>query len=265
MSRILLTGAAGNLGIVLREKLKRWEATVRLSDIAAMAPACDGEEVVQCDLAHSEAVHELVKDCDAIIHLGGISTENTFDNILDSNIRGTYHIYEAARKQGVKRILFASSNHVIGFHKRETCLDSEASMRPDSIYGVSKGFGELLARYYFDKFGLETVSVRIGSSFASPRDRRMLATWLSFDDLGELVKQVFLVDRVGYTVVYGVSDNPEKWWDNRLSSYIGWHPKDSSEQFAADPMFSKANDPNDASVKFQGGAFAAAGHFEDDD
>ena len=264
MSRILITGAAGNLGKVLRTSLAGKYDTLRLSDVGDMDPAGPGEEVVKCDLANARAVQALVDGCDAIIHLGGMSVENTFDVILEANIRGTYNIYEAARKQGVRRILFASSNHAIGFHTRETQLDARSEMRPDSMYGVSKGFGELLARYYFDKYGIETASVRIGSCFEKPRDRRMMATWLSFRDFAALVECVIDADRVGYSVVYGASDNAEKWWDNRLAGHIGWVPQDSSQQFRDEPAVAGTeNAPTDPAVMFQGGAFAAAGHFED--
>lgn len=264
MTTVLLTGAAGNLGKVLRAKLAGEYDLLRLSDLAPVDPAAGpGEEVVQCDLADAAAVMDLARGCDAILHFGGMSVENTFEVILQANIRGTYNIYEAARKNGVRRVVFASSNHVIGFHTRETLLDAEAPMRPDSLYGVSKGFGELLARYYFDKFGVETVNIRIGSSFPRPKDRRMLATWLSFDDLAALVRRSVAADRVGCAVVYGVSDNPERWWDNRLTAYLGWQPRDSSAPFYDDPEFAAPNDWNDPAVRFQGGGFAAAGHFED--
>lgn len=264
MKRILLTGAGGNLGRVLRTKLAGWVDVLRLSDIAEMADAEAGEELQQCDLADFDSVMDLVAGCDGIIHLGGLSTENTFANILSANIEGTYNIYEAARRQGVNRILFASSNHTIGFHERETLLDADSPMRPDSLYGVSKGFGELLARYYFDKFGIETANVRIGSSFEKPLDRRMLATWLSFDDLAELIKRVFATDRLGCPVIYGVSANKEVWWDNSKVAYIGWQPQDSSAQFEAEEYLQQqAQDPSHRSVRYQGGGFAAAPHFED--
>lgn len=264
MNRILLTGAAGMLGQVLRESLNGYCDILRVSDIADLGVATNGEEVIQCDLSDISSVMDLVDGCHAIIHLGGVSTENTFASILNSNIQGTYNIYEAARQKGVSRILFASSNHTIGFHDRETRLDSNSAMRPDSLYGVSKCFGENLARYYYDKFKIETACVRIGSSFPKPRNRRMLATWLSFNDLTSLTKRIFEVDRIGYAVVYGVSDNPEKWWDNHLTTYIGWSPQDSSAHFEEDEeLITEIVDPFDPAIQFQGGPFAAFGHFED--
>jgi uronate dehydrogenase len=160
MKRLLITGAAGNLGKILRDGLKDYAEILRLSDISDMGEAGPGEEVVKCDLSDRAAVHELVRDCDGIVHLGGISVEAAFDDILQANFLGTYNIYEAARKHGVKRVMFASSNHTIGFHKRTELLDDKSTHRPDSIYGVSKCYGEALASYYYDKFDVETVSVR---------------------------------------------------------------------------------------------------------
>lgn len=264
MQRILLTGAGGNLGKMLREKCAEIAPILRLSDISEMDVAQAGEEVVTCDLADADAVFDMVEGCDMILHFGGISSENTFASILEGNIKGVYNLYEAARKHGVTRIVFASSNHVIGFHERETRLDATADMRPDSMYGVSKGFGELMGQYYFDKFGIETVCLRIGSSFEKPRNRRMLATWLSFDDLAGLVQCCVKADRTGFAVVYGASDNSQSWWDNRMVAHLGWHPKDSADAFADDPdLVGEANDPNDPAIRFQGGGFAGAGHFED--
>ncbi|NQZ33566.1 MAG: NAD(P)-dependent oxidoreductase [Oceanospirillaceae bacterium] len=264
MKRVLLTGAAGNLGKVVRVKLAGWADVMRLSDLNEITDAKAGEEVQCCDLGDKEAVMKLVEGCDGIIHLGGVSTENTFDSILNGNIVGTYNLYEAARKHGVKRILFASSNHTIGFHERDVTLDADSVMRPDCLYGVSKCYGEMLASLYYDKFGIETARVRIGSCFEKPLDRRMLATWLSADDFVSLTKRIFDCDRLGCPVIYAVSANNELWWDNTKVRYLGWEPKDSSAAFADEPYLQgRAADANDPAVRYQGGSFASAGHFED--
>jgi uronate dehydrogenase len=264
MKRLLITGAAGNLGRLARARLGHLAEIVRLTDIGPMESAAADEEVMVCDLSDFEAVHDVVHGCDGIVHLGGMSVENTFETILDANLRGLYHVYEAARKAGVSRIVFASSNHTIGFHSRETRLDAHAPLRPDSLYGVSKCFGEAMARLYYDKFGLETAIVRIGSCFPEPRNPRMLATWLSPDDFVSLIERVFAVPRLGCPIIYGASDNEERWWDNRDVAYLGWKPKDNAEKFrhkfSADELRESGEDP---AVKFQGGGFAAAGHFED--
>lgn len=264
MNRLLLTGAAGGLGTMLRQKLAGYVPNLRVSDIADLGPAGPGEEVVQCDLADRQAVHDLVAGCDGIIHLGGISNEKPFDAILEANFLGTYNVFEASRKHGGPRIIFASSNHAIGFHTRETALDGASAMRPDSIYGLSKCYGELLGSLYFDKFGVENVAVRIGSCFPKPTNRRAMATWLSYDDFTRLIKAIFNAERVAHTMVYGASANREQWWDNRHAAFLGWVPQDSAEDYraeveAAHPL----QDANHPEVKFQGGGFAASGHFED--
>jgi len=263
-NRLLLTGAAGGLGKVLRERLRPYANVLRLSDIADMAAAKDASEEVQpCDLSDKQAVHQLVEGVDAILHFGGVSVERSFEEVLGANICGIFHIYEAARRHGVKRVIFASSNHVIGFHKQDEHLDAHSPRRPDSYYGLSKSYGEDMASFYFDRYGIETVSIRIGSSFPEPQNRRMMHTWLSFDDLTQLLERALYTPGVGHTVVYGMSDNLGVWWDNRYAAHLGFAPKDSSEVFRdkveAQPM-PAADDP--ARV-YQGGAFCAAGPFGD--
>jgi uronate dehydrogenase len=256
--RLLLTGAAGGLGKVLRERIKPWADVVVLSDIADMGEAGEGEEIVQCDLADKAAVMRMMEGVEAVLHFGGISTENTFDNIMQANILGTANIYEAAHKQGVKRIIFASSNHTVGFYRNTDYIDATAPTRPDSFYGVSKCFGEQLASYYYDRTGLETVSLRIGSSFPEPKDRRMMVTWLSYDDLVEALHRSLFATRVGYTILFGMSNNDVAWWDNSKASHLGYKPKDSSAQF--DDKFPDSGEYPDrnASVTYHGGAFALA-------
>lgn len=264
MKRLLITGAAGNLGKICREGLKGYADVIRLSDISPMDPAGPNEEVVPCDLSDRAAVIELTKDVDGIIHLGGISIEAAFDDLLSANLAGTYNLYEAARQNGVGRIMFASSNHAIGFHERTTRLDEKSPQRPDSLYGVTKCYGEAMASYYYDKFDVETVSLRIGSCFEKPLDRRMLSTWMSPGDFISLMKAIFIAPQTGHLVMYGVSDNKSKWWSNDHAEFLGWKPKDSSEQFRAE--IEAAFPPEDRHEKatiYQGGGFAARGHFED--
>jgi uronate dehydrogenase len=262
LGRLLLTGAAGGLGKVLRERLKRHAAVLRLSDIAPMAPAAGSEEVVPCDLADKAAVDALVQGCDAVVHLGGVSVERPFEEILGPNIQGVFHLYEGARRHGVRRVVFASSNHVIGFHRQGERLDAASPRRPDGYYGLSKSFGEDLSRFYFDRYGIETACLRIGSSFPAPKDRRMLKTWLSYDDLAELVRCCLFTPRLGHAIVYGMSANREVWWDNGQVAHLGWVPRDSSEPFRAEVEAQPALDPSDPAAQYQGGAFVKAGPFE---
>jgi len=262
--RLLLTGAAGGLGQILREALQAHANIVRVSDISTMTPAAGAhEEVIPCDLADKAGVLALASEVDAIVHLGGISTERAFEEILEANIRGTFHIYEAARKQGIKRVIFASSNHVTGFYPQEETVDAHSPRRPDCYYGLSKSYGEDLATFYFHRYGIETVSLRIGSSFPEPRNLRMLSTWLSYADLAHLVERALLAADVGHTVVYGVSANRDLWWDNRYAAHLGFAPKDSSEQFRAKMEQVGGNGKSDAGAGLQGGAFTQAGPFGD--
>jgi uronate dehydrogenase len=262
--RLLLTGAAGGLGRVLRPRLAAYCDTLRVSDIAELGPAAEHEEVRPAALQDKAAVLSLLEGVDAVVHLGGVSTEHAFETILPANIVGTYHVYEGARIHGVRRVVFASSNHVTGFYSQRETIDATRPMRPDSYYGLSKAFGENLAQFYWDRHGIETVSVRIGSSFPQPKDRRMLATWLSYDDLERLVVAALTAPTVGHSVVYGMSDNPLTWWDNTPARHIGYRPQDSSEAFrsaveARQPVL----DLGDAAVVAQGGAFVRQGPFGD--
>jgi uronate dehydrogenase len=262
LERLLLTGAAGGLGKVLRDSLKPFARTLRLSDVAAMAAAGAGEETVPCDLADMTAVDALVRGCDAIVHLGGVSVERPFGEIMEANIKGVFHLYEGARRHGVKRVVFASSNHVVGFHEQGKLLGTDCERRPDGYYGLSKAYGEDLSRFYFDRYGIETACIRIGSSFPEPKDRRMLVTWLSYRDLTELVRCCLFAPALGHTIVYGMSANRDKWWDNTNAAHLGFHPQDSSEPFRAKVEALPVPDPADPASRFQGGAFVKAGPFE---
>ena len=260
---LLLTGAAGGLGIALRERLKANCDVLRLSDRLDFGAAGANEEVVLADLADADAVSAMVQGVDAIIHLGGVSVEGPFQPILQANILGVYNLYEAARKHGVKRVLFASSNHVTGFYRQSETISAKEPARPDGMYGVSKAFGEDLSRFYFDRYGIETACVRIGSSFPEPRDRRMLASWLSFDDLHRLITACLTTPVLGHTIIFGVSDNAVTWYDNAQARHVGYAPQDSSDQFREAVYAStEAPDLNDPAVQFQGGGFVKAGPFE---
>jgi uronate dehydrogenase len=262
-SRLLLTGAAGGLGRVLRPRLKAYCETLRLSDISTLGAAGAGEEVMPAALQDKAAVGDLLRGVSAVVHLGGVSTEQPWEPILQANIIGIYNLYEAARVHGVRRIVFASSNHVIGFYRQDEVLDHKVPMRPDGLYGLSKAFGENLARFYFDRYGIETVCLRIGSSFPEPKDRRMLATWMSYDDLERLVVASLTAPVVGHSIIYGMSDNTTKFWDNTGAAHIGYRPLDSSEPFrAAVEARQQVLDLNDPAQVCQGGAFVTKGPLE---
>ncbi|MBR8167935.1 NAD(P)-dependent oxidoreductase [Burkholderia cenocepacia] len=262
--RILLTGAGGNLGRQLRPQLRQWAHIVRATDIVDLGAPGAGEEVVVADLGNRDAVDALLDGVDAVVHLGGISVEAPFADLLEANIRGTYHLYAAAQKAGVRRIVYASSNHVTGFYPVTQVVDTEMPARPDCLYGVTKCFGEALSRYYFDRFGLETVCLRIGSSFDAPRNARMLTTFLSYRDFIELARCALFTPRVGHAIVYGVSDNRVKWWDNGKAAFLGFRPNDSSIPFERDfPPGAPDVDPADPAQICQGGPFVLSGPMED--
>ncbi len=262
--RLLLTGAAGGLGRQLRERLKPHCDVLRLSDIADLGEPAAGEELMPAALQDADAMNALLAGVDAVVHLGGISGEQAFEPILQANIVGAYHLYEAARLQGVKRIVFASSNHVTGFYRQDQTITADHPARPDGMYGLSKAFGEDLSRFYFDRYGIETACVRIGSSFPEPKDRRMLATWLSFDDLHRLITACLSTPVLGHSIIFGMSDNAVTWWDNSRARHIGYVPQDSSDVFR-DAVYARTTNPdlNDPVAQYQGGGFVVAGPFGD--
>lgn len=253
--RILLTGAAGQLGRMLRKPLAAYGHTLRLSDITpAEGELAAGEEWRCCDLADPAAVADLLAGVDAVVHLGGHASEASWETIAPSNICGTYNLWEGARRAGTQRIVYASSNHITGFHRRDTVVDTCSPVRPDSLYAVSKVFGEGLARLYADKHGLTAFCIRIGSCFPEPVNRRMLSTWLSYRDLAQLVG-IGLTADYHFEIVYGVSANDRRWWDNRNAARLGYAPQDNAETWRERVENIVAD--NDIDTAFQGGDYPA--------
>jgi uronate dehydrogenase len=259
--RILLTGAAGGLGRRLRDHMQEFADIVRLADMADIGPARAGEEVVQCDLADRDAVMKMCEGVDAILHFGGVSTEQEFEPIMNGNILGLVNLYEAVHKLGIRRVIFASSNHTMGMYRTTETVDAGMPTRPDGYYGLSKVFGESLSRFYWDRFGIETVCIRIGFCFPEPTTHRQLITWLSLDDLVQLLRRSLLTPRVGHTITFGVSDNPGKWWDDRHARHLAYKPQDSSQQFAEQVYAAGVDwtDPDDLTLNHQGGQFLMNG------
>lgn len=254
----LFTGAAGILGRWLRPRLVEKYGALRSSDINDLGPALPGEETIIADVADYDAVDRLVRGAGRIIHFGGISFETSFDRILSANILGTYNIFEAARRHGAGPIVYASSNHAIGFYTKDDRLDANVRPRPDSLYGVSKVFGEDLASFFFDKYGVESASLRIGTARPDPIDPRHLSTWQSYEDLLRMIEACFAAPKLGATILYGVSNNDRSWWSNALAPHVDYRPQDNAESFAAKlvPDGDK-RDFEAPAVKYQGGPFAA--------
>ena len=234
---VLLTGAAGGLGTLMRDLLPPHGYDLRLFDVRPVEGDTGGSTVITADLSDRDALREAVHGVDAVLHLAGISLESTFDKILAANIQGTHNLYEAVREEGVRRVVFASSNHAVGFTPRPPdgsgAVTAAVPHRPDTFYGLSKCFGEDLGALYWDRHGVETVAVRIGSCYAEPPDVRALSTWLSPDDCGRLFHAALTAPDVGHTVVYGSSANTRIWWDLSGARALGYAPRDDSERFAA--------------------------------
>lgn len=231
IQNVLLTGAAGGVGTVLRELLPQYGYRLQLADLK---PIPDAPDSLVFDLRDAAAVREAVRGVDAVVHLGGIAWEDTFANILRSNIEGCYHLYEAVRHEGIKRVVFASSNHAVGFVPLTgEVIGTDIPPRPDTYYGLSKVMGESLASLYADKYGVETVSIRIGSCIPRPTTPRQLATWLSPGDCARLVHTSLTAPEVGHTVVNGISANTRAWWDLTGARSLGYEPQDDAETYAA--------------------------------
>ena len=240
---VAITGAAGLIGSILSRDLHD-EMRLRLFDLRRAA----GCELL--DLRDLAAVEAAFAGIDSVIHLGALSTEAPFEAILESNIRGTYNVFEAARRRGVRRVVFASSNHVTGMYPRSQRIGPDVPLRPDTYYGVSKAFGESLGRLYAEKWNVSTVCIRIGSMLERPADKRQLATWLSPRD-GVALFRACLRAEVGYAIVYGVSANRRAWWDMTAAHALGYRPVDDAEAYAAEVP----DDPSEH-LGLQGGVYS---------
>ena len=254
MKTVLLTGAAGDVGTHLRRELAG-RYRFRLSDRKPIAKPAKGETFVKGDISKMKDALAITRGVDAIIHLGGYSVEGSWEDILDANIVGLYNIYEAARRNGVKRIIFATSNHAVGYYRRDQTIDHRVYPRPDSRYGVSKVFGEALGSLYSDKYGMEIFNIRIGNVNPRPVDKRRLSIWISPRDIAQLVSIGVDHPDVRFEIVYGVSRNARTFYDNANAERLGYRPVDDSEGQAAEVLAREP--PGDPAVeRWQGGIFA---------
>jgi uronate dehydrogenase len=256
---VLLTGAAGRIGTCLRELLPAYGYRLRCFD---RLPVPGEPDAITADLQDAGALATAADGVDAVVHLAGIPGEAPFADILAANIDGTYRLYDAARAAGVRRIVYASSNHATGFTERPAdgaTVPVDTPQRPDTYYGLSKCFGENLASLYADRHGIETVSLRIGSFTAEPRNIRMLATWLSPGDCARLVHAALTGPVAGHTVAYGISANTRAWWDLSSARAFGYQPQDDAETFAAELIAKLGELPaDDPEHRYLGGRFTQA-------
>ncbi len=257
-NKLVLTGAAGRLGSYLREPLsmmcKELLSTDIVDEIGMLYPT---ENYAQADIAVYDQIAPLLKGADMVIHFGAIVDEKPFHELLGPNFVGSYNIWEAAYQHGLQRVVYASSIHAVGMHKKSDFIGIDAPHRPDTFYGLAKCFSEDLASMYWDKRGLEAVCLRI-LSCAQVNNTRALGSWLSYDDLIQLVTRAVDTPSVGFSVIYGVSDNDRVPVDNAMASFLGYRPKDNAEQFAAEVLAAAPPvDLKDPGQMCHGGPFAS--------
>jgi uronate dehydrogenase len=258
MQAILITGAAGDIGTRLRKLLKGAYPRILLSDIRKPTDLGGDEEFIAADLADYAQVERITDGIEGIVHLGGYSIEGPWETIHRSNIVGCYNLFEAAYRSGVKRIVFASSNHAVGFYPRSKKIGVDVTVRPDSRYGVSKAFGEALGALYADKHGLKVTCIRIGNVNDKPIDKRRLSIWLKPEDLVQLVRIGLEHPDIRFEIFYGTSDNKAAWWDNSNAERFGYRPQGRAEDFRAIAMAEQAKlraDP--IAERYQGGPFCS--------
>jgi uronate dehydrogenase len=259
---VLVTGAAGRIGTVLRGGLPERGWALRSLDVVPLPDARPGEEHLVADVTDLEQMVAATAGASAVVHLAGISGESTWPAISHANIQGTYCALEAARRAGVQRVVLASSNHATGYTPRPgqgLLTEADAPHRPDTYYGVSKVAMEGLGSLYVDRYGMDVVCLRIGSAFAEPTTVRQLATWLSPADQVNLVDAALRAPSPGFSVVWGVSANTRNWWDLTAARALGYEPVDDAEVYATALIKAHGEpDPTDPVHTRVGGEYATA-------
>jgi uronate dehydrogenase len=229
----VITGAAGAIGSSLRAGIAARVGRLRLLDLAEVRPEAANEEAHVVDLRDQRAMEAALVGADGALHLGGLADEADFHDLAEVDILGTFHVLEGARRCGLRRVVYASSNRLTGFYDTSTHVTPTMPARPDGVYGVSKVAGEALGRLYSDKFGLEVACIRIGSFERTPKDERQLSTWLSPDDCLSAFLAAMTTSALGFATFYGVSANTRGWWDLEAGRALGYEPRDDAERYAA--------------------------------
>jgi uronate dehydrogenase len=256
MKSVLITGATGDVGTHLSRELAG-KYKLRLSDKRPLKPP-KGQKFVRADITRMADALRITKGVDAIVHLGGYSVEGPWQAILQANIIGCYNVFEAARRNGVKRILFPTSNHAVGFYRRDQTIDHRVYPKPDSRYGVSKVFGEALGSLYADKYGMQVFMIRIGNVNPQPIDKRRLSLWFSPRDLAQLVSIGIEHPDIRFEIVYGISANQRAWYDNSNAHRLGYRPQDDSEIYAVEVLAREKPSGDLIAETHQGGVFCTA-------
>ena len=254
MTKVALSGADGNVGSFLRPALQERGVDLRSGGFRPLAPLRAGEDLAHGDLCEPAVVDRLLQGVDVLIHLAGTSVERPLAELIANNLVALREVYEGARRHGVRRVVFASSNHTIGMYPVEEKLGLDCAFRPDCFYGLSKMWGEGMARMYWDKHGIESVCVRIGSALPRPTEPRHLSTWLGHDDLVQLMLRCIEASDLGYLVVWGVSANTRSYWDNAGAERLGYRPTQNAEDYAAE-VLSRPNPLDETAQRYQGGGF----------
>ncbi len=257
MKTIVLTGAAGRLGSYLREPLTKLADELISTDITDVGKLYAREKFVRADLTKLDEMTALLNGADMVVHFGAIGDEAPFDQILGPNIIGAYNVWEAAYRNGVKRVVYASSIHAVGMYPKNEFIGVDVPHRPDTFYGLAKCFAEDLGRMYWEKRQIEAVCLRI-LSCAKVTNPRALGSWLSYDDLVHLVTRAIDTPVTGFSIVYGVSNNDRAPVDNSAAQFLGYRPKDNAEQFAVEILAAApAANPRDLGQLCHGGPFAS--------
>ncbi|SAL07527.1 NAD-dependent epimerase/dehydratase [Caballeronia arationis] len=264
MKKIALSGAGGQLGSVVRTELIARGIPLRsAAGSRPLAPLVEGEDVMRGDLRDPAVVDRLLDGVDVLIHFAGTSVERPLPEIIDNNLRALVEVYEGARRQGVRRVVFASSNHAIGMYPVTEHLTLDCALRPDGFYGLSKVWGEALARLYWDKHGIESICVRIGSCLDQPTEPRHLSTWFGHRDLIHFLDRCIEAEDVGFMTVWGVSANTRSWWDNRGAERLGYQPTQNAEVYAAQ-VLAQPNPLDALGQRYQGGSFVGLDYSRED-
>jgi uronate dehydrogenase len=229
--RVLITGAAGAIGTALRDGLRANWRHLRLTDIQPVQNLTDNEEAIVADIADRAAIDAMMRDVRAVVHLAGVLGNYDLEALFRVNARGLFDVFESARLAGVQRIVFASSNHTFGCYPITESVSPALPPRPDSLYGVFKVLGETMLRNYYDRHGIKSVSLRIGTYRALPIDQRSLATWLSPGDVAQLVDLSLRHPDPGCLVVNGYSNNTRLKTHDPNWAVLGYQPRDNAEAY----------------------------------